>query len=148
MKAVLYNKDNSPEVFAYSDVEKPVPNDNEVLVKIFAVAINAADYRSIQFGMVPKSKILGADICGKVEAVGKSVTKFKVGDDVLGDISGCGFGGFAEYSVVPEDALVLKPASVPYEIAAAVPMSAVTALQAMRDKGGIKQGQKVLICGA
>jgi NADPH:quinone reductase-like Zn-dependent oxidoreductase len=96
----------------------------------------------------PKNKILGADIAGRVEAVGKNVTQFKPGDDVFGDISGCGWGGFAEYVCARENALVLKPANISFEEAAAVPMAAVTALQGLRAKGKIRPGQKVLINGA
>jgi len=96
----------------------------------------------------PKNTILGADIAGRVETVGKNVRPFQPGDDVFGDISGCGRGGFAEYVSVPENALVLKPANLTFEQAAAVPMAAVTALQGLRDKGRIQSGQKVLINGA
>ena len=96
----------------------------------------------------PKFNILGADIAGEVEAVGKNVTQFKPGDEVFGDISGCGWGGFAEYVCARENALVLKPANLSFEQAAAVPMAAVTALQGLRDKGKIQPGQKVLINGA
>ncbi|GAU78813.1 NAD(P)-dependent alcohol dehydrogenase [Fusibacter sp. 3D3] len=148
MKAIVYNKRNHSNPFVLSEVEKPIPNDNEVLVRIYAVSVNAADYRSMKMGAIPKRKIFGADIAGSVEAVGKNITRFVVGDEVLGDISAVGFGGFAEYVAVPETVLVLKPADVSFEIAAAIPMSAVTSLQALRDKGQIQPGQKVLICGA
>lgn len=148
MKAVVYDKRNSPDVLTYREVEKPIPADKEVLVKIHAVSVNAADYRSMKMGIIPKRKIYGSDIAGKIEAVGKDIRQFKIGDDVFGDISAAGFGGFAEYAAVPESVLVLKPAGVSFETAAAVPMSAVTALQALRDKGNIQPGQKVLICGA
>lgn len=148
MKAVVFEKSNSPEVLVYREVEKPVPNDVEVLIKVHAVSINAADYRSMKMGIVPKRKIFGADIAGRVEATGKNCQKFKVGDEVFGDLSGCGFGGFAEYVTAPESALALKPASVSFEVAAAVPMAAVTALQGLRDQGNIQPGQKVLIFGA
>lgn len=148
MKAVVYDKRESPNVLVFREVEKPIPNDNEVLVKIYAVSINAADYRSMKMGIIPKRKIFGADIAGRVEAVGKNINKFTIGDEVFGDISACGCGGFAEYVAVTESALALKPDSVPFETAAAVPMAAVTALQALRNKGNIQPGQKVLICGA
>lgn len=148
MKAVVHDKRNSPDVLVFREVEKPIPSDNEVLVKIYAVSINAADYRSMKMGIIPKQKIFGADIAGRVEAVGKNINQFTIGDEVFGDTSGCGFGGFAEYAAVPESALALKPTSVPFETAAAVPMAAVTALQALRNKGNIQPGQKVLICGA
>jgi 2-desacetyl-2-hydroxyethyl bacteriochlorophyllide A dehydrogenase len=148
MKAVVYDKRESPNVLVFREVEKPKPNDNEVLVKIYAVSVNATDYRSMKLGIIPKRKIFGVDIAGRVEAVGKNINKFTIGDEVFGDISACGFGGFAEYVVVPESALALKPVSVPFETAAAVPMAAVTALQALRNKGNIQPGQKVLIYGA
>ena len=96
----------------------------------------------------PKNTILGADIAGRVEAVGRNVTQFQPGDEVFGDLSGCGWGGFAEYVCARENALVLKPANMTFEEAAAVPMAAVTALQGLRDKGQIQPGQKVLINGA
>jgi NADPH:quinone reductase-like Zn-dependent oxidoreductase len=148
MKAVVYEKGNSPDVLVYREVDKPIPGDNEVLIKIHAVSVNAADYRSIKMGIIPKRKIFGSDIAGRVEAVGKNTRQFAIGDEVFGDISGCGFGGFAEYVAVPETPLVLKPAAVSFETVAAVPMSAVTALQALRNLGNIQPGQKVLICGA
>ncbi len=148
MKAVIYDKKNSPNVLVLRDVEKPAPQDNEVLVKIYAVSVNAADYRSMRMGIIPKRKIFGSDIAGRVEAVGKNVSLFAVGDGVLSDLSGHGLGGFAEYVTVPEVALVAKPFDVPFEVAAAVPMSAVTALQALRNIGQIKLGDKVLVFGA
>lgn len=148
MKAVVYDKRNSPDVLVFREVEKPIPSDHEVLVKIYAASVNAADYRSMKLGIIPKRKIFGVDIAGRVEAVGKNINKFTIGDEVFGDISACGSGGFAEYVAVPESALALKPVSVPFETAAAVPMAAVTALQALRNKGNVQPGQKVLICGA
>ncbi|MCX8129735.1 MAG: NAD(P)-dependent alcohol dehydrogenase [Clostridia bacterium] len=148
MKAVVYDKRNSTNTLVYQEVEKPIPNDNEVLVKIFASSINAADYRSMKMGIIPKQKIFGADIAGRIEALGKNTNKFRIGEEVLGDISNFGFGGFAEYVAVPESALVLKPANVSFVTAAAIPMAAVTALQALRDKGNVQPGHKILICGA
>lgn len=148
MKAVVYDKSKYPEVLALREVEKPIPGDNEVLVKIFAVSVNAADYRSMKLGIIPKRRIFGADIAGCIEATGKSVRKLVAGDEVFGEISSCGFGGFAEYVVVPERLLALKPKEVTFEEAAAVPMASVTALHALRDKGNIQPGKKVLICGA
>ncbi|WP_261300540.1 NAD(P)-dependent alcohol dehydrogenase [Paenibacillus andongensis] len=148
MKAVLYDKRNSTNALVLREIEKPIPRDNEVLVKICAVSVNAADYRSMKMGIIPKSKIFGADIAGRVDAVGENASRFAIGDEVFGDISAFGFGGFAEYVAVPETALAMKPTGVTFETAAAVPMAAVTALQALRDKGQIQCGQKVLICGA
>lgn len=148
MKAVVYNKNGAPDVLELCEVAQPVPRDNEVLVKIVAVSVNAADYRSMRMGIIPKSKIFGSDIAGKVVETGAAVTRLKIGDEVFGDISGCGCGGFAEYAAAPEDQLALKPAYVSFEDAAAVPMSAVTALQGLRDEGNIQAGQKVLVYGA
>ncbi|MBN2795079.1 MAG: NAD(P)-dependent alcohol dehydrogenase [Clostridia bacterium] len=148
MKAVVYDKGISPDALVFREVEKPTPRDNEVLVKIAAVSVNAADIRSMKMGIIPKRKIFGSDIAGRVEAVGKNIHKFSVGDEVFGDISACGLGGFAEYVAVPEKPLALKPVTVSFEAAAAVPMSAVTALQALRNKGNIELGQKVMVYGA
>jgi NADPH:quinone reductase-like Zn-dependent oxidoreductase len=148
MKVVVYDKSDSPDVLTIREVEKPVPSDNEVLVKIVAVSINAADYRSMRMGIIPKRRIFGADIAGRIEEVGKNIKTFAVGDEVFGDISGFGFGGFAEYVAVPENVLAPKPKGVSHEVAAALPMAALTALQSLRDQGNIQPGQKVLIYGA
>src|SRR6266700_3115181 len=105
--------------------------------------------RLMGFGLLkPKHKILGASVAGQVEAVGRNVTQFQPGDEVFGDLSQCGFGAFAEYVSVPENALALKPTRLTFEEVATVPVSAVTALQGLRDKGQIQPGQKVLINGA
>jgi NADPH:quinone reductase-like Zn-dependent oxidoreductase len=146
MNAVVYNK-KAPEKLVFTSVEKPVAGDSDVLVKIVATAINAADYRSMKMGIIPKKRIFGADVSGRVETVGKNVSTFKPGDEVLGDLAAYGFGGFAEYAVAPEKAWVLKPANLPFEEASAIPMAGLTALQALRDKGKIGEGQKVLIAG-
>jgi NADPH:quinone reductase-like Zn-dependent oxidoreductase len=148
MKAVLYEKKNFPDTLSLRDIEKPMPDDNEVLVKIYAVSVNAGDYRSMKIGSIPKRKIFGSDIAGRVESVGKNAGRFAIGDEVFGDISAVGLGGFAEYVAVPENVLALKAKGVSFEAAAAIPMAAVTALQALRNKGQIQHGQKVLICGA
>jgi NADPH:quinone reductase-like Zn-dependent oxidoreductase len=148
MKAIVYDKSQAPDVLRLRDVEKPIPQAGEVLVSIVAVSINTADYRSMRMGIIPKHKIFGADIAGRVEACGQNVRRFKVGDEVFGDISFCGFGGFAEYAAVPEKVLALKPANVSFLNAAAVPMAALTALQGLRDCGNIRPGQKVLIYGS
>lgn len=148
MRAVIYDKRNSPNALVLKEIEKPIPNDNEVLVRIHAVSVNAGDYRSMKLGSIPKKKIFGSDIAGRVEAAGKNIKRLAVGDDVIGDISADGLGGFAEYVAVPENSLALKPEGISFEDAAAVPMAAVTALQALRDKGKIQSGQQVLICGA
>jgi NADPH:quinone reductase-like Zn-dependent oxidoreductase len=148
MKAIVYNKKALPDKLVYCDIEKPIPNDNEVLVKIIAASVNAADYRSMKMGLIPKKKIFGADIAGRVESVGKNIRQFKSGDEVIGDLADYGFGGFAEYALSPEKLLVHKPAKISFEDAAALPMAALTALQALRDKGNIQKGHKVLIIGS
>jgi NADPH:quinone reductase-like Zn-dependent oxidoreductase len=158
MKAIVYEKYGSPDVLDLRDVERPAPKDDEVLIKVYAVSANSADLHMLRADpflvrlssglLEPKNKVLGADIAGRVEAVGRDVKQFKPGDEVFGDISACGWGGFAEYACAREDALVLKPDNNTFEQAAAVPMAAVTALQGLRDKGQVQQGQKVLINGA
>jgi NADPH:quinone reductase-like Zn-dependent oxidoreductase len=159
MKAIVYQKYGSPDVLVLREVEKPAPGVGEVLVKVYATAVNYADFalltgkpflvRLMAGGLLnPKNQILGADVAGRVEAVGSGVRQFQPGDEVFGDISGCGLGGLAEYVSVPENVLVSKPANITFEQAAAVPMAAVTALQGLRNKGQIQTGQKVLINGA
>jgi NADPH:quinone reductase-like Zn-dependent oxidoreductase len=158
MKAIVYTEYGSPDVLEHKEVVKPTPKDNEVLIKVHAASLNAADLhymradpfliRFVSGFLKPKNTILGADIAGRVEAVGRNVKQFKPGDDVFGDLSGSGLGSFAEYVCAPENALVLKPANITFEEAAAVPLAAVTALQGLRDKGKIEPGQKVLINGA
>ena len=158
MKAIVYTEYGSPDVLELKEVAKPTPKDDEVLVKVYAVSVNAADLHLLKAdpflirlssGLIkPKNTILGSDIAGRVEAVGGNAKQFKPGDEVFGDISGCGWGGFAEYACVSETALVLKPANLSFEEAAAVPMAAVTALQGFHYAGQIRPGQKVLINGA
>ena len=148
MKAVIFRKKGSPDKLVYGDIEKPEPNDNEVLVKITSTSINALDYRGMKMGIIPKNKIFGADIAGVIETVGKNVQKLKQGDEVIGDLSDCGLGGFAEYVSAPENAIVLKPGNVSFEEASALPVAATTALRALKNKGQIKKGQSVLIIGA
>jgi NADPH:quinone reductase-like Zn-dependent oxidoreductase len=159
MKAIVYHKYGSPDVLELKEVEKPTPKDNEVLVEVNAASANAYDWHLLRADpflvrlmggglLIPKNKILGADLAGRVEAVGRNVTQFQPGDEVFGDIARCGCGGFVEYVSVPENALALKPANMTFEETAAVPMAAVTALQGLRDQGKIQPGQKVLINGA
>lgn len=148
MKAIIYDKNQKPDHLSMQEIDIPVPRQNEVLVKIYAVSVNAADYRSMQLGNIPKKKIFGADIAGVVEAIGSQVKCLQEGDAVLGDLSGNGSGGFAEFVTAPETLLAIKPAAVTFEDAAAVPMAAMTALQAIRDKGQVQSGQKVLIYGS
>ena len=158
MKAIVYERYGSPDVLELKEVEKPVPKDNEILIKVYAASVNDWDWGLLRgkpfvnrllFGLLkPKIKILGVDIAGQVEAVGRNVKKFQPGDEVFGDISGCGWGGFAEYVCALENALSLKPASITFEEAAAVPQAAVLALQGLRDKRQIQPGQRILINGA
>ncbi len=159
MKAMVYHTYGSPDVLKLEEVQKPVPQDDEVLVQVHATSVNAGDWhllrakpflmRFMGFGLIkPKHTILGSDIAGRVEVVGRNVTQFQLGDEVFGNTVKSGFGGFAEYVAVPENALVLKPTNISFEEAAAVPQAALTALQGLRDKGHIQKGQKVLINGA
>ncbi len=159
MKAIVREKYGSPDVLHLQEMEKPVLNDDRVLVKVRAASINAADWHMLTADIFlmrlmgeglfrPKNKFLGADIAGCVEAVGKNVKQFRPGDAVFGDVFGHGTGSFAEYVSVPENTLVLKPSNVSFEESAAVPLAAVTALQGLRDEGHIQAGQKVLIYGA
>ncbi len=157
MKAIVYTKYGPPDVLQLKEVEKPTPKDNEVLIKVHASSINDWDWGLLQgtpfvnrllFGLLkPKYKILGSDIAGRVEAVGRNVKQFQPGDEVFGDICGC-WGSFAEYVCARDNALALKPASMTFDEAAAVPQAALLALQGLRDKGQIQPGQKVLINGA
>ena len=156
MKAIVYTKYGPPDVLELKDVEKPTPKENEVLVKVYASSLNAADVDylrgrpMVRLGGLrkPKYKILGSDIAGQVEIVGRSVNKFQPGDEIFVDSSVCGFGAFAEYACVPENALMLKPASMTFEEVATLPQAAILALQGLRDKRQIQPGQKVLINGA
>jgi NADPH:quinone reductase-like Zn-dependent oxidoreductase len=147
MKAIVYEKSGSSRL-TLREVEKPTPAADEVLIKVRAVALNAADYRSMRMGVIPKRKIFGADVAGVVEAAGSQVTLFKAGDEVFGDLSFSGSGGLAEYVTAPQRLLARKPENVSWVQAAAVPMSALTALQALRDKGHVQPDQRVLIVGA
>ena len=156
MKAIVYSKYGSPDVLELKEVEKPIPRDNEVLVKVHAASLNAADLDYlrgtflVRIGAPPKpqNKILGSDIAGRIEAVGKKVKQLKPGDEVFGDLSACGFGAFADYVCASENALTMKPASMTFEQAATLPQAALLALQGLRDKRQVQPGQKVLINGA
>ena len=164
MKAIVRHKYGSPDVLKLEEVQKPTPTDDEVLVKVHAASANRGDWELLRgipfvvrlagFGLLkPKIKILGVDIAGRVEAVGRNVKQFQPGDEVFGDIAEYGFpprgfGAFAEYVCARENALALKPASMTFEEASAVPQAAVLALQGLRDKGQIQPGQKILINGA
>ncbi len=159
MRAIVHTEYGSPEVLRLQEIERPTPRDNEVLVKVFAASVNAYDWhlltadiflvRLMGGGLLkPKSTIRGADISGRIAETGKSVTQFRPGDEVFGDIAACGSGGFAEYVSVPEGLLARKPSNLAFEDAAAVPMAAITALQGLRDRGHIQPAQSVLIQGA
>lgn len=159
MKAIIHEKYGTADVLQLKELEKPAPGENEILVKVMAGSLNAYDWHFLNADIFliritgagffkPKNKRLGADIAGRVEVVGKNVKMFQPGAEVLGDIGGFGNCGFSEYVCVPECALVLKPASLSFEQAAALPMAGLTALQALRDTGKLRPGQKVLINGA
>lgn len=160
MKAIIRSTYCSPEVLSLEEVPKPAPAENEILVNIRAVSLNASDVelltakplyvRLAGFGfLTPKVKILGSDIAGVVEAVGAKVSRFKPGDEVFGDTFWHGLGGLAEYVCVPDAApMCLKPAGLSFEDAACLPQAGAIALQAVRDEGRVQPGQKVLINGA
>ena len=161
MKAIVYARYGPPDVLEFKDVATPVPRDDEVLIKLFAASVNRLDIGGMRGPLLarpmiggllkPKYKILGADIAGRVEAVGRQVKQFQPGDEVFGAKNWFGrrrLGGFAEYVCAVEDELALKPANISFEEAAAVTVAAITALQGLRDKGRIQAGQKVLVDGA
>jgi NADPH:quinone reductase-like Zn-dependent oxidoreductase len=159
MKAIIYTEYGSPDVIQFKEVETPSPKDDEVLIKVHAASVNAGDWHYLRgtpwlfrlaAGLLkPKNIFLGADLAGRVEAVGKNVTAFQLGDEVFGDLSASGRGTFAEYVCASESALVLKPANLSFEEAAAVPVAAVAALQSLQQsRTAIQSGQKVLINGA
>jgi NADPH:quinone reductase-like Zn-dependent oxidoreductase len=156
LKAVVYNRYGSSDVLRLTDVEKPTPKDGEVLVKVHAVSLNASDgemlrgkplYARIAGPIRPRYHILGSDVAGRVEAVGRGTTPFQPGDDVFADILSQ-MGGFAEYVCVPESVLGRIPAGMPYEEAAALPQAGAIALQGIHDKGQVQPGYRVLINGA
>ena len=158
MKAFVYEKYGPPETLRMAEVDKPAPNADEVLVKVLAASVNAADWHVMRgkplfsratLGLLrPKHQILGVDVAGQVEAVGSGVTGFQSGDEVYANLLDHGYGGFAEYVSVPVDAMSSKPASLSFEEAAAVPMAAVTALQGLGRHGELQPAQRVLINGA
>jgi NADPH:quinone reductase-like Zn-dependent oxidoreductase len=155
MQAIVRTRYGSPDVLQLKEVEQPVPQDDEVLVRVHAASVNATDWHAMRGKPFlarlggrglrkPNRQRLGGDLAGRVEVVGSNVTQFQVGDDVFG----IGRGAFADYACAAENRLALKPADLSYEAAAAVPVAAVTALQALRDKGQIRLGQQVLMQGA
>jgi NADPH:quinone reductase-like Zn-dependent oxidoreductase len=155
MKAIVCEKYGPPDVLQLDEVAKPTPKDDEVLVKVHAASVNMYDWHlltadiflvRLSEGLLkPQNTIPGADIAGRVDAVGRNVKQFRPGDEVYGDV---GHGSFADYVCAPKNRLALKPANLSFEQAAAVPMAALTALQGLRDRGKIQPGQKVLIQGA
>jgi NADPH:quinone reductase-like Zn-dependent oxidoreductase len=156
MKAIVYTEYGSPDVLQLREVAKPVPADDELLIKIQAVSINGSDREGLigsplyaRFGGLwrPGNLILGSDIAGRVERAGKNTNEFQPGDEVFGEIPGY-HGGFAEYACVPEENLIRKPAGLTFEQAAAIPQGGVIALRGIRDKGQVQPGQKVLVNGA
>jgi NADPH:quinone reductase-like Zn-dependent oxidoreductase len=157
MKAIVYTKYGTPDVLVLKEIDRPVPKEDEVLIKVYAVSVNDWDFGLLQGAdlinrllngiLKPKIQVLGSDIAGRIEAVGNNVRKFQPGDEVYGDLSGS-WGGFAEYVCARENALALKPARMSFEEAAAIPQAAMLALQGLRDKGQIHSGQKLLINGA
>ena len=156
MKAVVYTRYGPPEILRLTGIEKPAPKDDEVLIKVHAVSLNRSDWEALigtplyaRIGglLRPRLQILGSDIAGRVEAIGRNVKQFRPGDEVFGDITEH-MGGFAEYVCAREKVLALKPTNMTFETAAAIPQAAVIALQGIRDKGSVQPGQKVLINGA
>ena len=155
MRAIVYHEYGSADVLGLHEIDRPVVEDDEVLVRVRAASANPADWhfmRGLPFIMrpqaglgKPKNSVLGRDVAGQVEAVGKDVTRFRPGDEVFANVE---MGGFAEYTCVSEGSLVLKPANLTFEQAAAVPLAALTALQGLRDTGQLQPEQKVLIIGA
>jgi|SRR5690554_290130 len=158
MKAILLKEYGLPNVLEIEEVEKPIPNDKEVLVRIHSASINDWDWGLVRgkpfvirlfSGLKkPKINIPGVDVSGKIEAVGGKVSSFKIGDEIYCDLSECGFGGFAEYVCVPEKVLSKKPSNMSYNDASALPHAGLLALQGLLEKGKVKSGHSILINGA
>jgi 2-desacetyl-2-hydroxyethyl bacteriochlorophyllide A dehydrogenase len=158
MKAFIYERYGPPETLRMAEVDKPAPNADEVLVKVLAASVNAADWHVLRgkplfsratLGLLrPKQQVLGVDVAGQVETVGGGVTRFQPGDQVYANLLDHGYGGFAEYVAVPVEVVSLKPSSLSFEEAAAVPMAATTALQGLGRHGALRPTHKVLINGA
>lgn len=157
MKAMVFTRYGSPDVLEWKDVERPTPKDDEVLIRVHAASLNDWDWGALQgdsfvnrliFGLLkPKKQILGSDIAGRIEAVGKQVHKLRPGDEVFGDLSGR-WGGFAEYVCAHEKAVVIKAPGMSFEAAAAIPQAALLALQGLHAMGPMQPGQRLLINGA
>jgi NADPH:quinone reductase-like Zn-dependent oxidoreductase len=157
MKTIVQDEYGSPDVLELRDIDRPEITEEEVLVRVHAAGVNPADWaimgglpyiaRPVYGLRKPKNAVRGTDVAGTVEALGAGVTRLRVGEEVFGWCGGLG-GAFAEYASVSEDALALKPANLTFEQAAAVPMAGLVALQALRDHGNVRAGQKVLINGA
>ena len=159
MKAIVYNKYGSPDVLELKEVEKPAPKDNEVLIKVHAASINSRDWdmltgRPLEYRLMSgllkptKTEILGCDIAGRIEAVGRNIKQFQPGNDVFGDLCEGFWGGFAEYVCARENEITLKPDGMTFEEAAATPQAGLLALQGLCDKREIQPGQRILINGA
>jgi NADPH:quinone reductase-like Zn-dependent oxidoreductase len=158
VKAIVRDSYGSPDILELTDIDKPEPADDEVLVRVHAASVNPADWHILrgapyiarmQFGLrKPKDRVLGCDVAGHIEAVGKDVTMLQPGEEIFGSPFMHGLGAFAEWVCISEDLLAPKPATLSFEQAAAVPLAALTALQGLRDYGRIEPGHKVLIIGA
>ncbi len=156
MKAIVCDRYGPPEVLRFEEVEKPLPRDNQVLVEVHASSLNAADiellggslFARMSGPLKPRYRIPGSDVAGRVVAVGKRVKRLKEGEAVFGDLFAFGHGAFAEYVAAPENALILKPDTISFEDAATFPQAAKIALQGLRGRRPVKEGQKVLINGA
>jgi NADPH:quinone reductase-like Zn-dependent oxidoreductase len=158
VKAIVRDTYGSPDVLELTDIDKPEPRDDEVLLRVHAASVNPADWHILrgepyiarmQFGLrKPKDRVLGCDVAGRVEVVGQNVTMLKPGEEVFGSPFMHGLGAFAEWVCLSEDLLAPKPATLSFEQVAAVPLAASTALQGLRDHGRIEAGHKVLIVGA
>jgi NADPH:quinone reductase-like Zn-dependent oxidoreductase len=158
VKAIVRDRYGSPDVLELTDIDKPEPADDEVLLRVHGASVNPADWHILrgapyiarmQFGLrKPKDRVLGCDVAGRVEAVGNNVTMLKPGEEVFGSPFMHGLGAFAKWVRISEDLLAPKPANLSFEQAAAVPLAASTALQGLRDHGRIEPGHKVLIIGA
>lgn len=156
MRAIVQDRYGSPEILRMAEVEKRAPGENEVRIKVHAVSVNGSDWEGLRGTPLyarldglraPRNPVLGSDIAGRVEAVGRNVTRFRPGDEVFGEMAGYR-GGFAEYACTADNLLAHKPAALTFEQAAAIPQAGVIALQGIRHKGQVQPGQKVLINGA